>query len=460
MTVVSSALSAIFWGLIILSLLVFVHEGGHFLVARAFGMRVTEFFLGMPCRFKLSRRSERYGTEYGVTPILLGGYNRICGMEGDEGARMGDVLLCVMRRGRASVSEVAAELGMEEEDVLSCLVTLSDWASVEPYYDPEKGEKPGQRYYPESFQTVRRDGSLLTAYDRDHDFDDGHTTDVAEPREASVGADELIAAERSHTYQGAGFWKRFLMLVAGAFVNIACGFILVVGVLMISGVSVNSGTNSISSVVDGSVAANAGLQGGDTITVVDGTEVADWQSLVDALDGPLASGTDFQITFVRDGRDITTTVELGGNVPDQFGIYAQTERVHLGLVSAVSYTSSYIGTVCSYVVQLLMPEHTQEILDSSTSIVGISVMASQAAAAGLDELCLFTAAISLSLGFMNLLPIPPLDGGKMLIEVIQAVTRRKIPARVQNIISYIGLALFMLLFVYMLRQDVFRFILG
>jgi regulator of sigma E protease len=107
-----------------------------------------------------------------------------------------------------------------------------------------------------------------------------------------------------------------------------------------------------------------------------------------------------------------------------------------------------------------MPEHTQEILDSSTSIVGISVMASQAAAAGLDELCLFTAAISLSLGFMNLLPIPPLDGGKMLIEVIQAVTRRKIPARVQNIISYIGLALFMLLFVYMLRQDVFRFILG
>lgn len=75
------ALTAIFWGVILLSSLVFVHEAGHYLAARAFGMRVTEFFLGMPCRWRISHKSADHGTEVGVTPVLLGGYNRICGME-------------------------------------------------------------------------------------------------------------------------------------------------------------------------------------------------------------------------------------------------------------------------------------------------------------------------------------------------------------------------------------------
>ena len=59
---------------------------------------------------------------------------------------------------------------------------------------------------------------------------------------------------------------------------------------------------------------------------------------------------------------------------------------------------------------------------------------------------------------MNLLPIPPLDGGKLVIEVIQAVTRRELPLKVQTIVSYVGVALFLALFVYVLRNDILRFI--
>ena len=66
----------VFWGLILLSALVFVHEGGHFLAARACGVRVLEFFLGMPCRFNIHHTSRRIGTKFGVTPILIGGYAR------------------------------------------------------------------------------------------------------------------------------------------------------------------------------------------------------------------------------------------------------------------------------------------------------------------------------------------------------------------------------------------------
>ena len=66
-------LAALFWGLLLLSTLVFIHEAGHYLAARAFGVRVTEFMLGLPCRWSLSFKSKKVGTRIGVTPVLLGG---------------------------------------------------------------------------------------------------------------------------------------------------------------------------------------------------------------------------------------------------------------------------------------------------------------------------------------------------------------------------------------------------
>ena len=86
------AVSASIWGLLLLSVLVFVHEGGHFLAARILGIRVKEFFLGMPCRFRLAKASRRYGTVYGVTPILLGGYTMVCGMAGEESPYLAQAL--------------------------------------------------------------------------------------------------------------------------------------------------------------------------------------------------------------------------------------------------------------------------------------------------------------------------------------------------------------------------------
>ena len=113
MTMLAGALSAVFWGVIILSILVFVHEGGHYLAARAFGVRVTEFYLGLPCRFKLFHKSKKHGTEVGVTPFLLGGYNRICGMEGEDDELAAPAFAIVQREGRVDVTALAEELGID-----------------------------------------------------------------------------------------------------------------------------------------------------------------------------------------------------------------------------------------------------------------------------------------------------------------------------------------------------------
>ena len=79
--------------------------------------------------------------------------------------------------------------------------------------------------------------------------------------------------------------------------------------------------------------------------------------------------------------------------------------------------------------------------------------------AGLENVCYIIALIAVNLAIMNLLPIPPLDGGKLVIEIIHKIVGRELPLKVQTIVSYVGIALFALLFVYMLRSDILRFIL-
>ena len=97
-------LSAALWGIVTLSALVIIHEGGHFIVAHLQGVRITEFFIGLPCRLHWSRKSRSFGTEFGVTPIFLGGYNRICGMEGTPDELLAPCLAIVQREGRVSAA--------------------------------------------------------------------------------------------------------------------------------------------------------------------------------------------------------------------------------------------------------------------------------------------------------------------------------------------------------------------
>ncbi len=461
MSSVLSVLSAVFWGLVVLSFLVFIHEAGHYLAARALGVRVTEFMLGLPCRFRLSKKSRKVGTEIGVTPLLLGGYNRICGMEPYEEKNLARVLECVQKHGRVEYATVARELSITQEEAVAALATLSSWASIRPYYDAEKGEKPEQKDWPASFETLARDAAGLTEYDRGHDFSREGATKYGAPRELGCSAEEFLARERSHTYLGKGFLGRLAMLLAGPIMNILFAFVIVAGAFMASGISVASTEPVLGDVSEGSYAAAAGLAAGDRVEKVGETDVTSWSSLVAALNPYLEGGVDFSMVVERDGTEVEVNVDLpDGENAGMLGISSQVMVYHPNFAEACGLAVSYGKSVASYVVKLIVPQQTMEVLSQSTSIVGISAMASQAAQVGFPSLVLLAASISMSLGFMNLLPIPPLDGGKILIELIQLVIRRQLSLKVQNVITYIGLAFFLFVFVVVLRNDVVRYVIG
>ena len=457
MDTVITVAAYVFWGVVTFSVLVFVHEGGHFLAARACGVRVSEFFLGMPCSRNLHHVSKRIGTKFGITPILVGGYARICGMEPARSGCAAAVLGAVHRRGVATVAELAEELGADEDEVLDACVQLMDWGSVAPVYDEAAGEREGGAYYPLTYAAMPRDAEGDTIYDG-RAFDRAHATAQGEPWEPPFSDEAFLARERGRTYLGKGFWKRALMLVAGIAVNIVTGFLLLVAVYSVIGFDVTMyvDTNTIGGVTEGSPADELGLAAGDTILSINGAVIESWTDISEAI-GALDPGDAVEVVFEHDGEERSGTVALGED--GLLGVsasYVYYENYRFDVLTAMGLAASYVAQTAEAVADLLIPSKTMEVLENSSSIVGISVMSYEAASSGASTYLAFVALISFSLGFMNLLPIPPLDGGKLLIEVVQAVSRREVPVKVQNAISYAGLALFCLLFVYLLQSDITR----
>ena len=448
-----SVLAAIFWGVLVLSLLVFVHEGGHFLAARACGVRATEFFLGLPSRFRLSWKHPKIGTEFGVTPLLLGGYTRISGMEGDVDPFLSDALAIVQEAGRIRADELAARLGIDEARAYQMLAYLVDMGSIKPFYDPELGEYQNQPDWPAAFMTSKRDARGLTEYDAEHDFGSDGVTEEGQPRPVA-DKQAFFDEETSHTYRGKGFLPRIFMLAAGPLVNLVLAVVLITATAMIQGFEIATNTNELGSVAEGSLAEEAGLKAGDRIVMYDNKDIADWNQLCDAIDASKQNGASIPVAYERGSETFETTI----NLPDEgeidvIGITVKFETYHPSFGEAVGFAFSYFGMVGSTIARIIMPQHTIEIVSQSSSIVGISAMASEAASSGIADLIMFIAAISMSLGFMNLLPVPPLDGGKMLLEVIQLVTRKPLSTRFQAIVSYVGLAFFLFIFCFALHND-------
>lgn len=288
-------------------------------------------------------------------------------------------------------------------------------------------------------------------------FDRTHAIREGEVWNPPYTDDEFLERERAHTYLGKGFWRRASMLVAGIFVNLLFGFLLLMCIYSVVGIEVAQNTNVIGGIEAGSVAEEIGIEPGDVVRSIGGMETETWEDIIAAISAAKSTDAPFEVVFVHDGATQRATVELASD--EILGITVSYGVVRLSPIDSAQQAWWYISETARGIARLFNPQHTLEMLDSSTSVVGISVMSAQAAAEGPTTYLALAALISFSLGLMNLLPIPPLDGGKLVIEVIQAVTRRELPLKVQTVVSYVGVALFLALFVYVLRNDILRFIL-
>lgn len=449
-------LQTVIIGLIILSLLVVVHEAGHYIVARLCGMRATELFIGMPCKHKLSFASKRSGTEYGITPLLLGGYTKILGM-GDVDSVDRDVLIGILSDVYANGSVDANsyldvndepeqngdvkrnDLSEHDKQVVDAFMYLEDIGSIKPSPDNQ-----------DVYISMARDSNLLTVHDKGNAvLTDPNATKDGEPCSfGSLTPEEFLEQEESHTYTGKGFWRKFAALVAGPGMNAIFPYLIAFLCVMFAG-TISSGTNVIGTVsgVDG-----IDIKPGDAIVAIDGEKTDTWDDVYNQL--VAKQGKKIDMTIERDGK----THDVDYDTSDVFGLSLTNETVAwhpdviTGLKSAVRWTNNMWGSIIDGYRKMTVTDLT----DNTTSIVGITVMLGRSTESGAMSLCGEIMLISISLAIMNLLPILPLDGGHILVEAISAIRRKRLSQKTQDVIAYVGLAAVMLLFVFALKNDIVR----
>ena len=418
-----TGIAAVFWGVATFSLLVLLHEGGHFLAARAFGVKVHEFMLGLPGP-ALKRRSKRSGITYGITAIPLGGYVRIAGMEpGVEDPLLGAAIGLLADRGSLAASDIEDVLGargVASDRATSLLATLEDWGAAEPVKDS-----------PDSRSTIHR-------IDEETD-------------------DDLLTRVRRGVYRGQPVWKRIVILAAGVVINLLTAILIFTVTLSVWGPP--TPTLTLDVVQAGSAAARAGLRHGDTILALDGVRVAKWDSLLARVSASKPGAT-LEVTYSRSGATATTVAVLGRKADGHalLGVGPATRNVPVPVLTALKDSVTWTGLVFVAIAQFFNPKTFSTAIGGARSVVGISYEVANAAKAGPLQYAWMIALLSLSLGVMNILPIPPLDGGKVLMEIVEKVARRPIRKGLSYAISGVGTALLFSLIFYLMYADVVRYI--
>ncbi len=281
---------------------------------------------------------------------------------------------------------------------------------------------------------------------------------------AMVGEDE--ESDDPNAFNKKPAWQRFIITAAGAFVNILFGFLamlLIVGIMDIGGTTVgkfveNEDITSAYEEVEILGRSSDSLMIGDTIVKVNGKAVL----LADELSYEIMrNGNEpIDLTVVRGGETVELYDVVFPKITDQgqefglmdfrvfrlektFGNFFPTALRKTGLVLRMCWESIYDLITGRYTVAAV------------SGPIGISGAIGDAARAGFASVLNIVVIISINLGFMNLLPIPALDGGRLIAIIAEMITRRKIPAKIEAAINGVGLALLLLLSVVIMIKDVF-----
>ena len=258
----------------------------------------------------------------------------------------------------------------------------------------------------------------------------------------------LPAAERNRTFQAKKLWQRAIIVAAGPAVNFVVALLILAGFAMAYGEVRNPPL--VGGIVPGSAAAAAGLKAGDRITSVAGRSIDSFGDIGRAV--MLRAGEHIELRFDRRGAALTADATVASEVErDRFGNEYPIGRLGImsgpptvapvGLIDAPGIAARQIGDIVSLTLETLGRVITGRV--SVTQLhgpVGTAKMAGEQLALGWSSFVFLVALVSINLGFINLLPVPMLDGGHLFFYAIEAVRRRPLDARAQEWAFRAGLA--------------------
>lgn len=375
--------------ILIFGLIIFVHELGHFIMAKLMGVKVNEFALGMgPQILKFGKKE----TVYSLRLFPIGGF---CAMEGEDEAGGGSI----------SLSQESSPAG---EDLLAV-------------HEPD----------PRAFCNKK-------------------------------------------------VWRRVLIVVAGAFMNLVLGLVLLISSLAICTTPNSNGdklyaTTAINALSQDSPISTTGLQPGDTILKINGKTLFSYMDMSMLLYSDEDGIFDMVVrrpTADGDEKITLTDVTFDTKVPyyQQFVLVGIPQTFGNTITQAVKMEGSISVMVWRALGDLITGKNGLKDLSGpvgTVDIIGDTVgdAVTDAVQGGkwqesLSSVIMLITMITVNVGIFNLLPLPALDGGRLIFLLIEGVTRHKVPAKYEGLIHAIGLILLLVLMVFVTFGDISRIFTG
>lgn len=399
--------------IVVFGLIVFIHELGHFLVAKKVGILVREFAIGFGPKLVSFKKGE---TVYSIRVLPLGGFVRMAGEDPEtydmkNGVKVGLTL-------DADLKVVKVDLDPHERYEIMGKIEA---------FDIEK----------EMFIRITSDTRSATYY-------------LREDALIVKGKEEMQVAPLDRKFNGKTVGQRMAAISAGPIMNFLLAGLLFAAVFAITGMPTDS--NIIGEVVPGSPAATAGIESGDQIVKIEGTTIQTWQELVTQISSHANQAINLEIQ--RGGQILPMTLtpeEQDGS--GKIGIMQMTEDVGwMSIPYGFQRTYEMAGLLLTSLGEIV----TGRVEADLAGPVGIVQMIGIQANAGIERLINFAGFLSLNLGIINLLPFPALDGGRLVFLALEGLRGKPVDPNKEGLVHFVGFALLMLLIVIVTYHDVVR----
>jgi len=269
------------------------------------------------------------------------------------------------------------------------------------------------------------------------------------------GDSEPVEAGRS--FNEKPVWQRLMVIAGGPAANFALAVLILTMVFLVQGIPVL--TNIVGAVQPGEPAQAAGVRPGDRIVAIDGHPVSDWDQMVKEIQS--RPNRVIVLSLERAGNRLTVPVRTRTNAAGQgmIGIVnADPQLVRqdppLALWNGLVYTGRITALILVFVGQMIFAHAPPQV----GGPLRVAVEIGQAAKVGLTNLAELSAFLSINLGIFNLLPVPALDGSRIVFLLAEAVRGRPIDPAKENFVHLVGLGLLLLLMVAVTYNDILHLV--
>ncbi|HEU9420888.1 TPA: RIP metalloprotease RseP [Streptococcus pneumoniae] len=408
--------------ILVFGIIVVVHEFGHFYFAKKSGILVREFAIGMGP--KIFAHIGKDGTAYTIRILPLGGYVRMAGW-GDDTTKI---------KTGTPVSLTLADDGKVKRINLS-------------------GKKLDQTVLPMQVTQFDFEDKLFIkglVLEEEKTFAVDHDATVVE-----ADGTEVRIAPLDVQYQNATIWGKLITNFAGPMNNFILGVVVFWVLIFMQGGVRDVDTNQFHIMPQGAL-AKVGVPETAQITKIGSHEVSNWESLIQAVETETKDKTapTLDVTISEKGSDKQVTV----TPKDSQGRYL------LGVQPGVKsdFLSMFVGgftTAADSALRILSALKNlifQPDLNKLGGPVAIFKASSDAAKNGIENILYFLAMISINIGIFNLIPIPALDGGKIVLNILEAIRRKPLKQEIETYVTLAGVVIMVVLMIAVTWNDIMR----